>query len=91
MTSKHPELRELTRCFGTVMRRHRDSLGLSQERLAHDIGASTTHYQHLEAGRKYNGETTNPSLDTILKIADGLGISVLEFAKEVADEYAAKQ
>jgi transcriptional regulator with XRE-family HTH domain len=51
--------------------------GISQEELAHRSGLSRTGMGFLETGKRW------PRLDTLLKVADGLNISVDELLKGV--------
>ena len=51
--------------------------GISQEELAHRSGQSRTGMGFLETGKRW------PRLDTLLKVADGLNISVDELLKGV--------
>lgn len=49
--------------------------GISQEELAHRSGLSRTGMGFLETGKRW------PRLDTLIKVADGLSISVDELVK----------
>jgi transcriptional regulator with XRE-family HTH domain len=49
--------------------------GISQEELAHRSGLSRTGMGFLETGKRW------PRLDTLMKVADGLSISVDELLK----------
>lgn len=49
--------------------------GISQEELAHRSGLSRTGMGFLETGKRW------PRLDTLMKVADGLNISVDELLK----------
>jgi transcriptional regulator with XRE-family HTH domain len=51
--------------------------GISQEELAHRSGLSRTGMGFLETGKRW------PRLDTLMKVADGLNISVDELLKGV--------
>ena len=55
--------------FGIVVRRHRQAHGWSQEALADRAGLSRSFSGDVERGRAI------PSLDTLIKIADALGLS----------------
>lgn len=54
--------------FGIVVRRHRQAHGWSQEALADRAGLSRSFSGDVERGRAI------PSLDTLIKIADALGL-----------------
>ena len=49
--------------------------GISQEELAHRSGLSRTGMGLLETGKRW------PRLDTLMKVADGLNITVAEWLK----------
>lgn len=56
--------------LGQNIKMHRVSLGLSQEKLADLCGFDRTYISLLERGKR------NPSFINLLKIADGLNISL---------------
>lgn len=58
--------------FAVNVRRARERAGLTQEKLAWAAGLHQTEIGRIEAGRR------NPGLDTIIKIARGLGIPAAE-------------
>ena len=58
--------------LGRRIRRIRTELGLSQEELAFRCGMQASHIGFLERGQR------NPTLDTLERIAAGLGISVCD-------------
>lgn len=58
------------------LRRIRVERGLSQERLAFDSGIDRAYLGSLERG------TQNPTVDTLDKLADLLGVAVGELFKE---------
>jgi DNA-binding XRE family transcriptional regulator len=55
----------------------RNQKGISQEELAHRAGLSRTGMGFLETGKR------SPRLDTLMKVADGLGVTVDELLKGV--------
>ncbi len=63
--------------FGEVLRAKRKEAGLSQEKLALDVGLERTFISMLERGER------QPSLTTLLKIAPGLGCSAADLVSEV--------
>lgn len=64
--------------FSSLLKQSRDSLGLSQVELAHGSGISLPSVQNIEAGKG------NPSLDTLEKLADYLGLEI-RFEPKAAD------
>lgn len=64
---------------GTIKKR-REVLGWSQERLADECGFDRTYISMLERGKR------NPSLINLLKLAKGLGISISKLT-EVYDGF----
>ena len=56
--------------FGERLRRRRDSLGLTQEQVAEEIGISTRYYQMIECG------DTCGSVDTLVSASKILNISI---------------
>jgi transcriptional regulator with XRE-family HTH domain len=58
--------------FGAVVRRQRLSAGLSQEELAHRSGLHRTYVTDVERGAR------NPSLNSIKKLSDALGVPLSE-------------
>ena len=63
--------------FGEVLRAKRKAMGLSQEKLALDVGLERTFVSMLERGLR------QPSLTTMLKLALALGCSAAELVSEV--------
>lgn len=62
-----------------AIRRKREELGLSQEKLAGQCGFDRTYISMLERGKR------NPSFLNLLKLADGLGTSVSELTEVYKD------
>ena len=62
--------------IGETLRQRRELLRLLQPQLAAIAGISTRTIQLIEAGK------ANPSLDTLFKIADSLGLTVKMDLKE---------
>lgn len=63
--------------FGGVMRRRRDDLGVSQQKVADESGFDRTHIANLERG------LVNPSLTTILSLALALNLTPNRFMRLV--------
>ncbi len=62
------------------MRTRRIALGLSQEELGHQAKLDRTYVSGVERGVR------NPSLTALVKLAEGLGISVSVLLEGVEDE-----
>jgi transcriptional regulator with XRE-family HTH domain len=58
--------------FGRNVRNARERAGLTQEKLAWDSGLHQTEVARIENGRR------NPGLETIIKLARGLGVPPAE-------------
>lgn len=56
--------------FGKQLQRYRERAGYSQESLAEQIECSTIFISYIERGKK------SPSLDTLVKLANALDVSV---------------
>lgn len=66
------------KAFGKQLQRYRERAGYSQEALAEQIECSTIFISYIERGEK------SPSLDTLVKLANALNISVdVLFGKEL--------
>jgi transcriptional regulator with XRE-family HTH domain len=65
------------RALANRIKELRDQKGISQEELAHRAGLSRTGMGFLETGKRW------PRLDTLMKVADGLNITVDELLKGV--------
>ncbi|MGE3298617.1 MAG: helix-turn-helix transcriptional regulator [Porticoccaceae bacterium] len=66
------------RKVGNSIRRRRESLGLSQEAFADQIGMHRTYYGAIERGEK------NLSLTTIIRVCVGLECKAWEIFREAA-------
>ena len=66
----------VARQFGLIVRRHRTALNMSQETLAAEASCHPTYVSLLERGKR------NPSLDTMLRIADALNTRAWELVRE---------
>ncbi len=72
-----PDLNSL----GKAVRAIRDEQGLSQPQVARASGLQQTWISHIENGRR------NPSWSNLGRLADGLGVTVVEIAQR-AQEFA---
>jgi transcriptional regulator with XRE-family HTH domain len=68
------------RQLGRTIRNLRERTGYSQERLGFAVGLHRTYMGHLERG------TANPSVRTLHRVAQGLGVSVPELLAMAAAE-----
>ncbi|MGJ0202576.1 helix-turn-helix domain-containing protein [Leucobacter sp. gxy201] len=73
---------EYARDIGTRLQRRRIELGVSQERLAASAGITRYTYQKLEKGESAPGTPANPSLRTIMAVAQQLGCTLDELLPE---------
>jgi transcriptional regulator with XRE-family HTH domain len=64
-----------TETFGATLRRLRETAELSRRALEDQSGLSQRQIKKLE-----DGETTNPTIETVLALADALGPAILEAA-----------
>lgn len=70
MRSERTVMRTIQARFGSVVRGQRLSVGLSQQELAHRSGLHRTYVTDVERGAR------NPSLNSIKKLSDALGVSL---------------
>ena len=63
------------RQFGLTIRRHRIAMNMSQETLAAAASCHPTYVSLLERGKR------NPSLDTMLRIAEALDVKAWELVR----------
>ena len=71
--------------FGTKLREARIIKGISQEKLALELGFDRTYISMLERGKR------NPSLFTICKIASFLEIKVSKLLSDVEITYCSRK
>lgn len=64
---------DIIKSFGKVLREFREERGITQEKLAHDVGSHFTHISRLENGHK------QPTLVTIFKLAEVLKVNPEDF------------
>lgn len=58
---------------------------MSQRAFAHEIGIDPSTYQVIEAGHNFKGEMSNPTTRTLLAIADGFGVTIVDLVEEAWD------
>lgn len=66
---------QIRKLLGQAIRKHRERLDLTQEELAEKAELHRTYLADIERGAR------NPSLETLRRIALGLGISLSELLK----------
>jgi len=71
--------------LGRILRRHRKRVGLSQEELSFQAGLHRTAVGQIERGERI------ARVDTLIKLAAGLGVSVAELVEGIAWEPGAFQ
>ncbi|RWR16197.1 XRE family transcriptional regulator [Microbacterium enclense] len=64
--------------LGSRIQRERVARGLSQERVAYQAGLSRYTYQKLEKGESRPGMPANPTVKTLLAIAQVLDLTLAE-------------
>lgn len=69
-------MKHLSSIFGSVVRRQRETQGLSQESLADQAGIHRTYVSSIERGKVRLG------LDVAKKVADGLGVPLHKLIAE---------
>ncbi|PTL73214.1 XRE family transcriptional regulator [Rathayibacter caricis DSM 15933] len=67
---------ELQKVFGRNLRRHRESVGLSQEAFADELGVHRTYMGGVERGER------NLTLRSVEKMADSIGRDPVEMLSE---------
>jgi DNA-binding XRE family transcriptional regulator len=80
MPARSQSLQHLRACVASNVKHYRAIKGVSQERTALEAGIDRTMLSKIERG------ITNPSLDTLLKVANYLDVPVSELLKEDLSE-----
>ena len=78
---KQLQASSLEHVFGQILRNLRLAKGLSQEELGFESGYHRTYISLLERGLR------NPSLKTIYKLADTLGVPTSEMIRRIEENY----
>ena len=73
--------------FGIRLHRARIEAALTQEELAHAAGLTRSHYQQLEKGLSRPGVPANPSLRTIVGLAEVLGVPLEALVPPITDDH----
>ena len=72
-------MRNITKLFGAAVRKRRQRLGLSQERLAFRCGSHRNYIGEIERGEK------SPSLHIIIALGEALEMSASELMRMVEE------
>ena len=72
----------LKEVFGQVLRKARNAAGISQEKLALQVGLDRTYISMLERGLR------QPTLTTIFLLCPPLNLSSVEMLKKVQDSFS---
>lgn len=78
MSARSQSLENLRTHLARNVKHYRGAKGISQERTALEAGIDRTMLSKIERG------ITNPSLDTLLKVANYLDVTVSDLLKEAA-------
>lgn len=62
--------------LGLQLQRIRADVGLTQEQVASAAGLARSHYQFLERGLSRLGEPANPTLLSLVAVAQSLGVEL---------------
>jgi transcriptional regulator with XRE-family HTH domain len=76
--------------LGLAIQRHRHAVGLTQEQVAYSAGLTRSHYQQLEKGLSSRNVPANPSLITLVALAQVLKIDVSELLPSGAPDITTK-
>jgi transcriptional regulator with XRE-family HTH domain len=76
---------DYVRDLGHELQRLRVAAGLSQEGLAYRAGITRAHYQQLEKGSSHTARPANPSLKTLVGLAQVLGVEIADLVGSVGD------
>jgi transcriptional regulator with XRE-family HTH domain len=71
--------------LGRAIKAERSALGISQEELAYRAGLHRTYVSDVERGAR------NPSLESVEKLAQALGLSVPTLFERIARGHASRQ
>lgn len=70
-----PTIQDVRDWLAVNLRAERNRIGLAQERLALEAGVDRTMVSKIERG------LTNPSLETLLKLSNHLGVSISDLLR----------
>ena len=81
---------EYAQRLATSLRRHRERAGLSQEQVAYRARMTRVTYQRFESGRSGSGNAANPTLYSLLALAQVLDVSLAELVPDNAPDLRAR-
>lgn len=84
MPRRSPQANRLQESFGRAIRQERHRQELTQQELAELLGLHPTDVSSIEGGRR------NPTLETMKRISNALGLSLYELLK-AAEELERKE
>lgn len=77
MPRRHHHHKRIAKSFGLLLRRHRLAAGLTQYELAHRSGIDVSFLSRMERG------LTQPSIGTFMHLATIIGISPVEWMRQL--------
>lgn len=82
----------MAEALSRTLRKHRKTLGKTQEELAGLAGIDAKYYQSMESGKGNSspGSIANPTLQVLRKLADAYGLSVPDLIWDVFNDEAAR-
>lgn len=89
-SSTAPEWASFSRAIGAEMHRVRVARGFSQERVAYHAGLSRYTYQKLEKGESRPGTPANPTVQTLLAVAQVLGVALTDLLPDKVPDLTAR-
>lgn len=78
------------RAIGTNIQRQRVARGYSQDRVAYEANLSRYTYQKLEKGESRPGTPANPTVRTLLAVAQVLGVGLAEILPRDAPDLSVR-
>ena len=79
------QLPDIGPIFGSILKRHRMLVNVSQEELAFRAGVDRTFISRLERG------TRQPTITTLIGLGAALGISAVELVRETENAFLGKK
>lgn len=89
-SSPNPEWDAYARAIGTNIQRQRVARGYSQDRVAYEANLSRYTYQKLEKGESRPGTPANPTVRTLLAVAQVLGVGLADILPRDAPDLSVR-